>query len=154
MGYILKSINRKFYHDHLTFDNGIQFVHEFNYYLTTSVRTIFFYYLLPPIIYSGGYNLQKKRFFKYFYYISIYGVISTLLSFGCTAVLTYLIQYFFSLKIKFLICKRFRHNHPQRSTNKIDERINILLFRNNLCDRLFFLLYFSIDSVAALAMIK
>jgi len=53
---------------------------------------IFFFYLLPPIIYSGAYNLRKRKFFKYFYYINLYGLMSTLLSFGITAGLTLLIS--------------------------------------------------------------
>jgi NhaP-type Na+/H+ or K+/H+ antiporter len=51
---------------------------------------IFFNFILPPIIFAAGYNLKKKSFFKYFFYISIFGVIGTIITFGIVASLTYL----------------------------------------------------------------
>jgi len=40
-----------------------------------------FYLVLPPIIFSAGYNMKKRKFFKFFKYITAYGVIGTCLNF-------------------------------------------------------------------------
>lgn len=48
--------------------------------------------LLPIIIFSGGYNLNKRRFFQNFYYICTFGVLGTLISFFITTWLTWVIQ--------------------------------------------------------------
>ena len=53
---------------------------------------IFFYALLPPMIFAGGYNLKKRRFFQNFYYISLFGVLGTVTTFGIIFGLTYLIN--------------------------------------------------------------
>jgi NhaP-type Na+/H+ or K+/H+ antiporter len=51
----------------------------------------FFYFILPPIVFSGGYNLKRRRFFRNFDYICIYGLLNTVLNFILTAVLTWII---------------------------------------------------------------
>ena len=38
---------------------------------------LFFYLVLPPIIFSAGYNLKRKRFFKYSGYILLFGLVGT-----------------------------------------------------------------------------
>jgi NhaP-type Na+/H+ or K+/H+ antiporter len=50
-------------------------------------ETIFFYFILPPIIFCQGYTLKKRNFFKYFHYISIFGVFGTLIQFTLLAAL-------------------------------------------------------------------
>lgn len=40
-----------------------------------------FYLIVPPIIFSAGYNMKKQRFFKNLSYISIYGVLGTVMNF-------------------------------------------------------------------------
>lgn len=54
---------------------------------------IFFYGLLPPMIFSGGYNLKKSTFFKNFSYISLFGALGTVMTFGIIFGLTYLINW-------------------------------------------------------------
>lgn len=49
---------------------------------------VFFYGLMPPIIFAAGYNLKKRKFFQYFFYICLYGVGGTLISFSVTLGLT------------------------------------------------------------------
>ncbi|KRX00822.1 hypothetical protein PPERSA_02001 [Pseudocohnilembus persalinus] len=51
---------------------------------------IFFYVILPPIIYAGGYGLDTRRFTYGFYYTLVYGVLGTVVSFGVTAVVTFI----------------------------------------------------------------
>jgi NhaP-type Na+/H+ or K+/H+ antiporter len=41
----------------------------------------FFYFVLPPIIFAQGYGLKKRNFFKYFHYITAFGVFGTFLQF-------------------------------------------------------------------------
>lgn len=53
---------------------------------------IFFYGLLPPMIFSGGYNLKKSTFFQNFTYISLYGALGTVMTFGVIFGLTFLIN--------------------------------------------------------------
>lgn len=50
---------------------------------------IFFYAILPPIIFSAGYNLKRKKFFQHFNYISLFGIIGTLVAFGSFSLLNY-----------------------------------------------------------------
>lgn len=54
---------------------------------------IFFYALLPPMIFSGGYNLKKRKFFQNFFYISLYGVFGTVMTFAIILGLTFLINH-------------------------------------------------------------
>jgi NhaP-type Na+/H+ or K+/H+ antiporter len=90
---------------------------------------------LPPIIFSGGYNLQKRRFFKNFTYIVIYGLCSTLLNFGITVGLTVAIN-------EGGLIKRWGHfsDEPIKLSTSY-----LMLFSATIC---------ATDSVAALAMIK
>lgn len=44
-------------------------------------ESTFFVFILPPIIFAAGYNLKKSNFVKNFGYITLYGVIGTLISF-------------------------------------------------------------------------
>jgi sodium/hydrogen exchanger-like protein 6/7/sodium/hydrogen exchanger 8 len=44
------------------------------------------------IIYSGGYNLNKRRFFQNFLYIALFGVFGTILSFSFILLLTYYVN--------------------------------------------------------------
>ena len=44
------------------------------------------------MIFAGGYNLKKKDFGKNLLYIITYAVLGTIVSFGITFVLTYLIS--------------------------------------------------------------
>jgi sodium/hydrogen exchanger-like protein 6/7/sodium/hydrogen exchanger 8 len=53
---------------------------------------IFFYGLLPPMIFAGGYNLKKKDFGKNFFYILLFGLLGTIISFGVIFGLTYAIN--------------------------------------------------------------
>ena len=47
----------------------------------------FFYFVLPPIIFAQGYGLKKRNFFKYFHFITLFGILGTVLQFvfmtGC-----------------------------------------------------------------------
>jgi len=58
---------------------------------------IFFNFILPPIIFNAGYNLKKKAFFKYFFYIVLFGIFGTIFNFGILAFLLYIAN-----KINFL----------------------------------------------------
>ncbi|XP_051131056.1 sodium/hydrogen exchanger 1-like [Andrographis paniculata] len=42
---------------------------------------LFFIYLLPPIIFNAGFQVKKKRFFKNFATISMFGAVGTVISF-------------------------------------------------------------------------
>ena len=57
--------------------------------LITFNDEIFFNFILPPIIFNAGYNLKKKAFFKYFFYIFLFGIFGTIFNFGILAFLLY-----------------------------------------------------------------
>ena len=40
----------------------------------------FFYFVLPPIIFGAGYTLKEKNFFKNIGYITLFGVLGTIIS--------------------------------------------------------------------------
>ena len=40
----------------------------------------FFYFILPPIIFAAGFTLKKKNFMKNFAYISMFGLVGTIIS--------------------------------------------------------------------------
>lgn len=63
---------------------------------------VFFTLILPPIIFAAGYNLRKKFFFKYLFYILLFGVIGTVCNFCLVAPLTMIVNssYGFSLSNK------------------------------------------------------
>lgn len=44
------------------------------------------------MIFAGGYNLKKRKFFENFLYISLYGVVGTVVTFGIILGLTFLIN--------------------------------------------------------------
>ena len=44
--------------------------------------TTFFYFVLPPIIFAQGFGLKKRNFFRYFHYITAFGIIGTFIQFG------------------------------------------------------------------------
>ena len=50
---------------------------------------MFFNFVLPPIIFSAGYNLKKRAFFKYFFYIITFGIFGTVISFLIVSGLIY-----------------------------------------------------------------
>jgi sodium/hydrogen exchanger-like protein 6/7/sodium/hydrogen exchanger 8 len=88
---------------------------------------MFFNIVLPPIIFSAGYNLKKRAFFKYFFYIIAFGIFGTLISFGTVSTLIH-----YSNKWNF-----FSHF-------KLDNKL-ILLFASVIA---------STDTVAAMTFIK
>ena len=88
---------------------------------------MFFNIVLPPIIFSAGYNLKKRAFFKYFFYIITFGIFGTIISF---LTVSFLINY--SNKLKFFA--------PFDLDNKL-----IFLFSSVIA---------STDTVAAMTFIK
>lgn len=56
---------------HLTFDDNV-----------------LFYFCIPPIVFSSGYNMRRKRFFRNFRNIMIFGVLGTLVTYFIFAGLT------------------------------------------------------------------
>lgn len=60
---------------------------------------MFFTLILPPIIFGAGYNLRRKFFFKYIFYILLFGVIGTVINFCFVAPLTYITNYSFGFGI-------------------------------------------------------
>ncbi len=77
LGAIISLISKKFVNKNNT-DGLITFNDE-----------IFFNFILPPIIFNAGYNLKKKAFFKYFFYIVLFGIFGTIFNFGILAFLLY-----------------------------------------------------------------
>mmetsp|Transcript_15682 Transcript_15682/g.21273 ORF Transcript_15682/g.21273 Transcript_15682/m.21273 type:complete len:356 (+) Transcript_15682:59-1126(+) len=57
--------------DHLKFDDNV-----------------LFYFCIPPIVFSSGYNMRRKRFFRNFRNIMIFGVLGTLTTYFIFAALT------------------------------------------------------------------
>ena len=88
---------------------------------------MFFNIVLPPIIFSAGYNLKKRAFFKYFFYIITFGIFGTIISFLAVSALIH-----FSNKLHFF--------SPFNLDNKL-----ILLFASVIA---------STDTVAAMTFIK
>ena len=88
---------------------------------------MFFNIVLPPIIFSAGYNLKKRAFFKYFFYIIAFGIFGTIISFLTVSGLIH-----YSNKLKFF--------SPFILDNKL-----ILLFSSVIA---------STDTVAAMTFIK
>ena len=88
---------------------------------------MFFNIVLPPIIFSAGYNLKKRAFFKYFFYIITFGIFGTVISFLIVSGLIY-----FSNSLKFF------------SPFNLDSKL-ILLFSSVIA---------STDTVAAMTFIK
>lgn len=100
---------------------------------------LFFYGLLPPIIFAAGYNLKKKKFFQYFFYITLYGVVGTIICFLVTFGLTIVINNT-NMIIKFSIGSGSDSPHQTLQLSMS----NILLFSATIC---------ASDSVAALTLI-
>ena len=88
---------------------------------------MFFNIVLPPIIFSAGYNLKKRAFFKYFFYIVTFGIFGTIISFGVVTTLIY-----YSNKLNFF------------SSFNLETKL-ILLFSSVIA---------STDTVAAMTFIK
>ena len=88
---------------------------------------MFFNIVLPPIIFSAGYNLKKRAFFKYFFYIVTFGIFGTIISFGSVSALIH-----YTNKLNFF------------SPFKLDGKL-ILLFSSVIA---------STDTVAAMTFIK
>lgn len=50
---------------------------------------IFFYLCLPPIIFTSGFNMRRKRFFENIGYISLFGLLGTVITFLLFTLLTW-----------------------------------------------------------------
>ncbi|CAI2364053.1 unnamed protein product [Moneuplotes crassus] len=89
----------------------------------------FFYFVLPPIIFGAGYTLKEKNFFKNIGYITLFGLLGTLISMVVMSAFVIIFNdYLFPL------------GHSQRLTTA-----ECLLLSAVLC---------ATDSVAALAIVK
>jgi len=86
-------------------------------------------FILPPIIFAAGYNLKKTNFVKNFGYITLFGVIGTIISFSIL-----------SLLIIFWNNQLHDHGSDKRLLNK-----ECLLLAAVLC---------ATDTVAALTIVK
>jgi len=68
---------------------------------------IFFTFVLPLVIFGAGYNLKKRQFFKYFFYIFLLGVVGTLIVFAWVSPITY----FFN-KFNFFYLSYSKYDYP------------------------------------------
>ena len=59
--------------------------------LSNHFGNLFMILLLPPIIFEGGYNLQKKPFFKNFGSVLAYSFLGTFIAIFCSSVLFWLV---------------------------------------------------------------
>lgn len=50
---------------------------------------IFFYLCLPPIIFTSGFNMRRKRFFENIGYITLFGLVGTVITFIFFTLLTW-----------------------------------------------------------------
>lgn len=89
----------------------------------------FFYFVLPPIIFGAGYTLKQKNFFKNIGYITLFGVLGTIISMIVMSVFVIIFNDML-----------FPLGHSQRLTTA-----ECLLLSAVLC---------ATDSVAALAIVK
>lgn len=97
-------------------------------------KDFFMLFILPPIIFAGGYNLKKRRFFQNFFYITIYGLVGTLVNFGVVVGITIFVNNMHWIR------RYSDFNEITILTNS-----EILLYSATIC---------ATDSVAALAMIS
>ncbi|CAD8043929.1 unnamed protein product [Paramecium primaurelia] len=102
--------------------------------LYTFNGTFFFYILLPIIIFCGGYNLNKRRFAQNFFYIILFGLAGTILTFAFIFIFTYIVNE------QNLITESFNQDNVIKLSVE-----NIMIFSATIC---------ASDSVAALTMIK
>ncbi|CAI0466647.1 unnamed protein product [Linum tenue] len=61
---------------------------------------LFFIYLLPPIIFNAGFQVKKKRFFRNFSTITLFGAIGTLISTGVISAGIYVLN--LQLNVKYI----------------------------------------------------
>ena len=52
-------------------------------------ENLFFYYLLPPIIFAEGFNMKRQRFFQNAGYVSLFGILGTIICFSVNAICAY-----------------------------------------------------------------
>lgn len=105
---------------------------------------LFFYGLMPPIIFAAGYNLKKRKFFEYFFYIFLYGVVGTIVCFLVTFGLTRIINEASTpVANADLIIKFSLDQNAPRQTLQLSP-LNVLLFSATIC---------ASDAVAALTLI-
>lgn len=102
---------------------------------------LFFTFILPPIIFGAGYNLRKKFFFKYLFYIFLFGVIGTIVNFCCVAPLTLLVNnnrwlYFTNKSDIFDKNGNVRKEIKNLEPKKEDRRILHTEYNGNLVSRL------------------
>lgn len=97
---------------------------------------LFFQYILPPIIFAGGYNLKKKKFFENFHFISLFGILGTIVNFGLMAGMVIFIDRMDWITL---------NNAKGQSIIVHLTTEEILLFSATLC---------ASDAVAALTMVK
>jgi len=96
----------------------------------------FFRYILPPIIFAGGYNMKKQKFFENFHYVTMFGILGTLINFILMALMVTFIDH-----MDWIIL-----NNAQGQVYIVHLKMReILLFSATLC---------ASDAVAALTMIK
>ena len=50
---------------------------------------LFFYFCLPPIVFASGFNMQRKKFFKNFRNIMLFGVVATIITFISFSLITW-----------------------------------------------------------------